>query len=176
MMKNVLMILVVLFSSNIIILDSYQTHVSTPIITSDKINYKQGENLIISGWVSYNDESTSDVLLRITATNPSEIKIFDQYTTSNIDGTFSIEIPITTDAEVGIYSIQVTSQCREIHREICTHQYESIFIDVESISNQNKIPNWIKNIFEWYAADQVSEDELLDAIKYLINEKILVVN
>jgi tetratricopeptide (TPR) repeat protein len=39
-----------------------------------------------------------------------------------------------------------------------------------------KIPDWVKNIFGWYSQDQVSEDELLDAIKYLINEKILIVN
>jgi hypothetical protein len=33
-----------------------------------------------------------------------------------------------------------------------------------------KIPNWVKNIFVWYANDQVSEIELLNAIEYLINE------
>jgi len=38
-----------------------------------------------------------------------------------------------------------------------------------------KIPEWVKNIFGWYAEDQVSEDELLNAIKYLINEGILIV-
>ena len=39
-----------------------------------------------------------------------------------------------------------------------------------------KIPSWVKNIMGWYAADEVSEEELLNAIKYLINEKILVVD
>jgi len=38
-----------------------------------------------------------------------------------------------------------------------------------------KIPDWVKNIFLWYGQDKVSEDELLGAIKYLINEKILIV-
>ena len=41
---------------------------------------------------------------------------------------------------------------------------------VEEIS---KIPDWVKNIFVWYGQDQVSEDELLNAIKYLITEKII---
>jgi len=40
----------------------------------------------------------------------------------------------------------------------------------------DKIPEWVKNIFLWYGQDQVSEDELLNAIKYLINEKILLVD
>ena len=39
-----------------------------------------------------------------------------------------------------------------------------------------KIPDWVKNIFLWYGQDQISEDELLDAIKYLINEGILIVD
>jgi len=42
--------------------------------------------------------------------------------------------------------------------------------------DNSKIPGWVKNIFLWYGQDQVSEDELLDAIKYLINEGILVVD
>jgi len=41
-------------------------------------------------------------------------------------------------------------------------------------SLEPRIPQWVKNIFGWYAADQVSEDELLNAIKYLIYEKILL--
>jgi len=45
-----------------------------------------------------------------------------------------------------------------------------------SVESAKKIPSWVKSIFLWYGQDQVSEDELLNAIKYLINEKILVVN
>jgi hypothetical protein len=36
-----------------------------------------------------------------------------------------------------------------------------------------KIPEWVRAIFAWYADNQVSEEELLDAIKYLINEGII---
>jgi len=41
---------------------------------------------------------------------------------------------------------------------------------VEEIS---KIPDWVRNIFVWYGQNQVSEDELLNAIKYLISEEII---
>lgn len=54
-------------------------------------------------------------------------------------------------------------------------QYNSIE-EAVGLKLTEKIPNWVKNIFGWYAQDQVSEDELLNAIKYLINEKILNVN
>ncbi len=174
MIKIVLIFCAVLFCANMIILESYQTHVSSPIITSDKTSYKQGENIIISGWVNYNEESTSDVLLRIIATDPLQVKIFDEYITSGPDGTFSAEIPIAENAELGNYLVEIISQCREIHREICTHQSEIISITIENDSNQNKkIPDWVKNIFVWYAQDKVSEEELLSVIEFLVNQNII---
>ena len=36
-----------------------------------------------------------------------------------------------------------------------------------------KIPNWVRNIFIWYASEQISEDELLHAIKYLVQQGII---
>ena len=44
-------------------------------------------------------------------------------------------------------------------------------IGLEITSN---IPDWVENIFGWYSQDFVSEDELLNAIEYLIDEGILV--
>ena len=54
-------------------------------------------------------------------------------------------------------------------------QYSSIE-EAVGLTLTEKIPSWVKNIFGWYAQDQVSEDELLNAIKYLIVEKILIVD
>jgi hypothetical protein len=47
---------------------------------------------------------------------------------------------------------------------------------IDTVQSIEKIPSWVKNIFVWYGEGIVSEDELLNAIKYLINEKILVIN
>ena len=44
---------------------------------------------------------------------------------------------------------------------------------VTNLGNATKIPDWIKNIFIWYGQDQVSEDDLLNAIKFLINQGII---
>ncbi|RMW39083.1 MAG: hypothetical protein EA447_01765 [Nitrosopumilus sp.] len=175
MIKSILVILVILFSSNVMILDSYQTHISAPIITSDQFSYKAGEDIIISGWVNYNDEPTSDVLLRVTATNPNGIKIFDEYTISNTNGEFSISIPIPVDEQTGNYFLQVISQCREIHRQVCTHQYESLSISVEGVPNQNTIPEWIKNNVKWWADGIIDDKQFVGGIEFLINQGILVV-
>jgi len=39
-----------------------------------------------------------------------------------------------------------------------------------------KVPSWVKNIFIWYASEQISEDELLNAIKFLVNQEIINLN
>ena len=35
------------------------------------------------------------------------------------------------------------------------------------------VPDWVKNIAKWYGDDQISENEFLNAIKFLIQSKII---
>ena len=53
-------------------------------------------------------------------------------------------------------------------------QYDSIEQAV-GLELTKKIPTWIKSIFGFYSQDKISEDELLNAIQYLIKEGILKV-
>ncbi len=46
---------------------------------------------------------------------------------------------------------------------------------IDVVPSIGQIPSWVENIFVWYGEGIVSEDELLNAIKYLINEDIFVV-
>ena len=41
--------------------------------------------------------------------------------------------------------------------------------------DETKLPEWIRNIFIWYAEDRISEDELLGAIQFLIQQGIIKV-
>lgn len=49
---------------------------------------------------------------------------------------------------------------------------EKILDKIES----NSRPIWLKDIFIWYEQQQISEDQLIKIIEYLINEKILKMN
>ena len=42
-----------------------------------------------------------------------------------------------------------------------------------SINQTQKIPSWAKNIFIWYGQDKISEDELLTAIEFLVNDGLI---
>ncbi len=46
------------------------------------------------------------------------------------------------------------------------------YVEEIEISEQ-KIPEWVKNIFVWYSQDLVSEEELLNAIKFLVQQEII---
>ncbi len=39
--------------------------------------------------------------------------------------------------------------------------------------NENKMPEWVRNIFIWYGQGTVSEGELINALQFLIKKGIL---
>ena len=39
-----------------------------------------------------------------------------------------------------------------------------------------KVPDWVRNIFIWYGEEKISEDELLNAIKFLVSHGIIKVS
>ncbi len=61
--------------------------------------------------------------------------------------------------------------------EIAERQKESTEgkIDTSPVNSQKKIPSWVKNIFVWYGDGKVSDDEVINAITYLIEKGIIKV-
>ena len=44
---------------------------------------------------------------------------------------------------------------------------------VSAQEENSQLPDWVRNIFVWYADDEISESELLGAIEYLVDECIV---
>ena len=83
LMQNYLLLLIAALAI-IGIQGAYATHISQPIMTvQDSLVYSYGDNLIISGWVNYSDEATSDVLLSVKISNPNGTVISDFFITSD---------------------------------------------------------------------------------------------
>ena len=155
--------------------NAYSTHVSQPILTIDEnFVYSVGDDLSITGWVEYDDAATSDVLLSVKISNPNGKVVSDFFLTSDSSGKFEFPFELSDDDASGDYLVNIMSMCREIHRDICTHKTAETTISV--IGEQSKIPDWVRNIFVWYAEDSISEKELLQALQYLIKEKIIQVD
>ena len=43
----------------------------------------------------------------------------------------------------------------------------------DSLTNASQIPDWIRNIFVWYADGTITETDLLSALEFLINQGII---
>ena len=154
--------------------DAYSTHISQPIITvDDNLVYSIGDSLSITGWVEYDDASTSDVLLSVKISNQNGTVVSDFFLTSDSDGKFEFPFELSDDDSSGDYLVNIMSMCREIHRDVCTHKTAEIAISV--IGEESKIPEWVRNVFVWYAENSISEKELLQALQYLINQNIIQV-
>ena len=50
------------------------------------------------------------------------------------------------------------------------------FIIPYSFAEESKLPDWIKNIFVWYGQGQISEDDVLNAITFLVENKIIQID
>ncbi|MCH7757468.1 MAG: hypothetical protein IIA19_03185 [Thaumarchaeota archaeon] len=47
------------------------------------------------------------------------------------------------------------------------------FVIPYSFAEESKLPDWVKNIFVWYGQGQISEDDVLNAITFLVENKII---
>jgi hypothetical protein len=50
------------------------------------------------------------------------------------------------------------------------------FVIPNSFAEESKLPDWIKNIFVWYGQGQISEDDVLNAIKFLVENQIIQID
>ena len=64
---------------------------------------------------------------------------------------------------IGTVTFEVVENLAEITEGTETVTQESI----------QKIPNWVRQIFIWYAAEQISESDLLGAIQFLVQQGII---
>lgn len=106
------------------------THVSKPVITMSKTTYSPSETIIVKGWAEYENSPTPDVLLDIIIRTPSGNEMVRESVRSDADGTFAFSFALPADATIGNYTVEVISQCRNEHRDICTNQSSSSKITV----------------------------------------------
>jgi len=54
---------------------------------------------------------------------------------------------------------------------VSTFSGNLLYVDAQ----EETIPEWVRNIFVWYGQDVISESELLEALKFLIENGILII-
>jgi hypothetical protein len=109
--------------------DALATHVSKPVTYLDKNEFFFNETIDLNGWVEYNDEPASDVLIQVFLEKERD-KLTSDNVTSDSNGNFSAVLSIPSEVEPGNYTVSVTSFCQEIHSNVCTYQWEEIPITI----------------------------------------------
>lgn len=161
-------------------------------VKTDLGSYKLGDTIIITGHVRDLQIGTP---ITIAIYNPSQkIVLFDQIATSS-DGSFTTtfvpKLPLWSDS--GSYTIRVTYGQTTANDISFNYQGttpilpapSSPFTSANSTSNftspttpstPSKIPNWVKAIFGYYAQGNLSDDDLIKALQFLIKQGIIRVS
>jgi len=124
-----------------------------------------------------NDEAGADVAHLITEDEINhtgimqgnyDVLVLTEHGTAIGNTTFSIIKPSEPIYQVS--SELISNETSTENNELETTENESELI------NNKKIPDWVKNIFVLYSYDEISEDELIAALKYLIEQNIIEIN
>ena len=169
-------------------------------ITKNQIVYLSSQDRLVRAHVEILDYSPVDGDLLMKIVKKSSGKILSEsniYVRQNSGNIWSTEIGYLlygqnlndTASLIGSYEIQVgpengayegSATFSVLPAPIPAHQIQSITAadpetekQSQSSFNQSKIPLWIKNIFKWYSEGSISDDEMLTAIKFLVDRGII---
>lgn len=130
------------------------------IIAESEIQPKKGPDNIYSAQIMHYIDTTQidDEIL-----GDYELEISSEFGLVSAGTQFSIirsSLPqITTNSTNEV--LEITSN--EIDEEL----------EIETIEEESLIPDWIRNIFVWYAEGTITETDLLSALEFLIGEGII---
>ncbi len=110
-----------------------------------------------------------------------EIKVITELGTATGSAYFTIIKPSDPQVYIETVEKEISPTLQDNNStsvtEIENDQEESLE-DSELISNgevEPKVPEWVKNIALWYGQGILSEDEFIDAIRFLIKEGVVIV-
>ena len=100
-----------------------------------------------------------------------EIQVFTEFGSAVGNATFAIIKP--SESITPISSLELSESGNTTNE---SNESDKINENNSELINSKKIPDWVKNIFIMYSYDEISENELLNAIKYLIEQGIIEIN
>ena len=110
-----------------------------------------------------------------------EIKVITELGTSTGSAYFTIIKPSDPQGYIETVEAEISPTLQDNNSTSITeteNEQEEILEDSELISNgevEPKVPEWVRNIALWYGEGVLSEDEFIDAIRFLIKEGVVIV-
>ena len=135
-------------------------------VSTDKLSYKKGDILTIKG------KGVHSYTVFIKIISPTGEDITELMIIAGNRGEFSTAWIIPELGE-GEYTIKVWDIIKQAQTKFHVGTSNQ---DIEQSSEYgSKIPDWVRHIFIWYAERQIGEDELINALQFLIKEGIIKV-
>jgi len=116
----------------------------------------------------YEIQIKSEFGTAVGKTNFSVIKSSESELEPDIEGVVEEESSSYKNEEQSVLPTLVSESEKGVET---SQELESNFIT----DDQLKIPEWVRNVFIWYAEDNISESELLAVIQVLIQQGIIIV-
>ncbi len=107
------------------------------------------------------------VIITILAPNGEEVTQLTIVSTGT--GDFST-VWLAKDVQAGVYTILANDP---VYTTQTSFSLTGDNIPESQPEPEPKVPEWVRNIFIWYAEEKISEDELLGAIQFLLDQGIL---
>ncbi len=110
-----------------------------------------------------------------------EIKVITELGTATGSAYFTIIKPSDPQVYIETVEKEISPTLQDNNSTSVTeieNDQEEILEDSELISNgevEPKVPEWVRNIALWYGEGILSEDEFIDAIRFLIKEGVVIV-
>ena len=140
-------------------------------IYSDKESYTLGESITFSGSVNKYDEGRN---LRISIFDSNNNFIVTQKTSVNTDSTFLHSIILNEKFHDGKYIVKAQYGNSKITVEKMSFVIQSN--DDALVSQDNKIPDWIKNNAGWWADGLIDDNSFVQGIQFLIKEGLMKIS
>jgi len=108
-------------------------------------------------------------------------------TTANMLGNYEVIVFTEHGSVIGNATFSVIKPSEPIPQSPVFLEYNETSTEIDEETDQSseteselinakKIPDWVKNIFVLYSYDEISEDELINALTYLIDQGIIEIN
>ena len=131
---------------------------------------------VITKFFGYVDDTEKSSRILLTITSPDG-DVTKNKISPTATGYFELFHYLDKYAEVGTYEVNA------IYKDMMVGNGSFDLVDDDtsitknsSITQTPKIPSWAKNIFIWYGQDKISEDELLNAIEFLVNDGLIKIS
>lgn len=151
-------------------------------VTTDRSSYNYGDTITISG---HTQDYITDTPITVIVKSPIGNLVKEDQVDLGSDRTYSTTITATGALwqAAGAYTVIVEFGSQDRTAQT-TFQFTGSSggtgqtvspppVTQQPPATTSKLPSWVRHIFIYYGQGDVSEDELLNAIKFLVNQGIM---